>query len=247
MTGRKCPSCGQESSGKTVYCPCCGAILPKAPSATQNEPLLPAVAAEAARQSAKRPGQGKSTRARRSIPFLPIFVLLAVSGLFYLVLSDAAPEAQPPRSIKNASFLVSRSFASSKFTQATLTQDVINSVLWDSGGMKSLPILGFVNPPDWSPMTIVLEPDKVVCHVIMSIQGHRVRFSETFRIEADPGVYRLAAESANIGHLPLVGPLASFVTPVFRACSAPFANYLGNLRGARSLSVADGTVTFSTR
>jgi len=247
MSVRKCSSCGQVSSGKTVYCPGCGSILPKIPVESSGEPLLPAVAAEAARQTAKRQRPEIRTRPRRSIPFLPILFLLALTGVGYLVFSDSGYENTPPQNIKNAAFLVNRSFASSKFTQATLTQDVINSLLWETGGMKVGPILGFITPPEWSPLTLGLEPDKFTCHLVMTVRGHPVQFSETFRVEADPGVYKLAAESATVGRLRLPGPMASLVTPVFGASSAPFSAYLENLRMARSLSISEGSVTFSTR
>lgn len=247
MSGRKCPSCGQESSGRTVYCAGCGAIMPKLSLAGDDEPLAPAVAAEAARQAAKRPASGRRVRVRRSVPVLPILLLLAVSGIGFLAFSDPGIEVNLPRGVKNPSVLVNRSFAASKFTQATLSQEVINSLLLDSGKVKWDPILGFITPPEWGSLNVELIQDKVVCHLVMTLFGHPVHFSETFRLEADPGVYRLAADSATVGRLPLEGPFAGFVTPVFRSCAAPFASYLGILRTASSLVIGEGTVTFSTR
>ena len=256
---KTCESCGTENDDTRVFCTNCGARLPApAPGSLPGLPKNPAanVGASAPPVSGYRPsGQlkkpGKIRQAGRGF-FGTLFVFLpwiAVAGLgaaIYLAIqppADIPPVAAPDSAESNrlAEFLQKASATPGGAFQAD--QGAINRFL--AAGVRLEPVTNpFGVKADFNRCYARLAKDRMDFTLQIEVQDHPLYLTLGLAPAEKNGRLIPKVVGAEIGRLPLPGPLASIVLPVWSPCFDSLENVIDLLRGAQSAKVEEGRIVF---
>jgi len=117
---------------------------------------------------------------------------------------DSKPKA-PPMS-QAISVQMARTLASSRVSPATLSEEMINSYLLETGRITWVAPVPGIPVPEWVSSEIALLPGEVTFRVRLTMFGYPLVFSETFGLEGRPSLYALSPRSGSIGLLPLKSP-----------------------------------------
>lgn len=254
MNERLCPSCGHQNSDTVVYCVHCGGILGNVPAPVEGQPLPTAVAVAARRMEKVRvqSGEGRSMGSRLLGFFVYcVSVALGVAAVLALMNPKAGQNPLIPegRRVQNPGAAIEQQILSSRFTPASLSQQLVNDLLKSSGSIdwKSPSFIPSSAWPRWESSQVQLGAGVVTATVEASLFGYPLSFSETFRLAGSARQWSLNPESGSIGLLPISKPFLPLITPFVTACSLPVAREMKSLEAADSLQIRAGFIDFTTR
>jgi len=254
MNERPCPSCGHQNSDTVVYCVHCGGILGSIPLPVDGK-TLPTAVAVAARRMEKVPvqsGEGRSMGSRLLGFFVYcVNVVLGVAAVLALMSPKAGQDSFIPegRRVQNPGAVIEQQIQSSRFTPASISQQLVNDLLKSSGSIdwKSPSFIPSSAWPRWESSHVLLGVGVVTATVDASLFGYPLSFSETFRLAGSARQWSLNPESGSIGLLPISKPFLPLITPFVIACSLPVSREMKVLEAADLLQIRSGFIDFTTR
>ena len=180
-----------------------------------------------------------------------IYVVAVALGVVVVLalMSPKQPVTEPP-SIPNPPALIARLIAGSRYTPATVSQQVINGFLKSSAGVALKPPSDLIPDLLWpkpAGSRVELGNGTVTFFLQVTLLNHPFYFSESFSLDGSARQWRLEPESGSIGLLTLPGPFLRLISPLVKASSAPLAPQLKVLEEAESLQLRAGYLEFTTR
>jgi len=254
MNERLCPSCGHQNSDTVVYCAQCGVLLRNAPVSPLGQSLPTSVAIAARRvEKVRSSDSGGPSLGSKIFSFLVycVSVVLGVAAVLALMNPKTGQNPVMPegRRVQNPGAAIEQQIQSSRFTSASLSQQLVNDLLKSSGSIdwKSPSFIPNSAWPRWESSQVQLGAGVVTATVEASLFGYPLSFSETFRLAGYARQWSLNPESGSIGLLPISKPFLPLLTPFISACALPVNREMKTLEAADSLQIRSGFIDFTTR
>lgn len=247
MSSPTCRSCGASNASGIVYCVSCGAVLPAAGegASTGSAPSSSMARRLHARVEKDRPAPPSALS--RILRLVVYCVWVAVGVIVVLGVMDPHPSRVSSVPIPSARAVVDRILQSSRFSQAGISQALLDSLLSQQESVTFESPVRFLPMPSWEVTHVELRTSGVDVRFSMHVFGWPLRFSESFALKGAPGAWSLMPKSATVGLLDLPEPLVPAVSFLLRPAIMPYYKDLESLSKAGSMALQLGIVEFTTR
>ncbi len=248
MSDQICSSCGQGNASTLVYCAHCGGLLSKFPKGSESTPLPTSVAVAARRvQMTEEEPEPPRSFFSRLIGFISYLLSVGVGVALVLMFMEPKAPLSQNQPIANTPNLSKQLFASSRYTPALISQQVINDFLKVSIHPKWKAPFDFIPTPQWSGSSVLLENGKLTYFLNVSMFDYPLHFSESFHLTGASHQWSLEPEEGSVGLLPVKGFLLKLLTPFMETTIDDVRGELTTLHTAETLEISPGWLKFTTR